>query len=145
MSKLEDVTKVVAGKTAALYTSGNQTQIAVFEALMLEKAIARGDSPAEALGLIDALRRMGAGLNEEEQANAHSRDRTVELKAIEASIEQNLAVSGQTPEQRAMTLGVLKNIGALMAGGGVSQGPNDIITPVNVPDARTKDTPLPDH
>ncbi len=129
MSKTTDVAQVIENKVSELYNSGNAARIAVFEALQLEKAVERGESPAQAVTEIDALRRMGAALSTEELANARSSNKTVELKAVEQSIEENLAASGQSPEQRAMTLGVLKQIGALIAGGGVSQEPGDTITP----------------
>jgi hypothetical protein len=43
-----------------------------------------------------------------------------------------------------MTLGVLKNIGALMAGGGISQGQGNTVSLSHVPNVKTKDTPIPD-
>jgi hypothetical protein len=145
MSKAEDITSVVAQKTAALYASGNETQIRIFEMLQLEKAIERGERPVDAMALVDTLRRIGAGLNEEERANAHSKDKAVELRAVETSIEQNLAASGKAPEEIALMLGVLKQVGALMAGGGVSQAQGDTITPSYTPNVAVKvDIPTPD-
>lgn len=145
MSKLDDLTKLVAQGTAEIYASGDQARIARYEALTIEKAMERGESVEDALGLLGALLRIGAGLNEGERANAHSSDKSVALQATERSIEANLAASGKTPEERAMTLGVLKNIGALMAGGGISQSQDNTITAVNVPNVKTTTPDLPDY
>jgi hypothetical protein len=148
MSKSEDLTKVVAGKTAALYASGNERQQAIFEALTIEKAIERGENPVEALALVDALRLIGAGLNEGQRANAQSKDKAVEARTVETSIEQNLIASGKSPDEIALTLGELKNTGAFMAGVGISlQGNNQGVTAASpTPAMAVKKTPdLPDH
>jgi hypothetical protein len=128
MSKQNDLAQVVQNKTAALYASGNETQIAIFEALQLEKALKRGDGLAAAIGELESLRQMGANLSGGELANAQSRDRAVTSWAVENSIADNLAAAGKSQEEIAATLGVLKQVGALMAGGGVAAGDNRGVT-----------------
>jgi hypothetical protein len=143
--KLSQVTEVVAKKMATLYDGNHETQRAVFEAITAQKAAERGESPEQTVSFLTSLLNLGAALNEEERANAHSSNKTVEIKAIETSIEQNLAASGKSPEERAMALGVLKNIGTLMAGGGISQGDDRGVTAPHTPAVAKDTTPLPDH
>ena len=140
MSKVTDLAQVIGNKITTLYNPGNATRIAIFETRQLQKVMERGESPAQAVMEIEALRCMGVAPNEKERAHARSSNKTVELKATEESIDRNLAASGQSPEQRAMMLGVLKQIGALMAGGGVSLEPGDTITtPAITPNVAARD------
>jgi len=143
MSKLDNITNVVAKKMATLYDGNHEIQRAAFEAITAQKAAERGESPEQTGSFLASLINLGVALNEEERANAHSKDKAVELKAIETSIEQNLAASGKSPEERAMTLGVLKQVGALMAGGGVSVSDSQGVTaPAPSPNIPARDTGL---
>jgi hypothetical protein len=106
---------------------------------MARKAAERGENLEQTGSTLASLLNLGASLNEEERANAKSSDKTVEIKAIERSIETNLAASGKTPEEINMICALLIKTGDLMLGGGVSQGDDRGVTAPQAP-AFAKDT-----
>ena len=111
MSKLSQVTEVVAKKLDTLYDGNHPEQAAIFEAITAQKAAERGESPEQTASFLASLLNFkGAGLKAEELSNSQSSDKTVEIKAIETSIEQKLAASGKSPAEREMELAVLQTL-----------------------------------
>lgn len=142
MSKRHDLAVVLNQKLEALYASGDERKIAMFEALQRKKAEERGEDPDLAMPTI--LKVIGAFLNETQRENSLSRDEAVEARETQSAIIENLSASGKSPEEIVKTLSFAKQVGELMTGIGVTPAldtSNNLSLPNNKPLAPT----LPDR